>query len=197
MFDIFSEKNRILIKKVFLPSVVILLCFVSVVGSTYALFTNGEDGKVNINAASGYIQLDILDTNNQSLIGDNIDFIIPSDLDLTNLEPGATIRTQGFKIKNNGNITVNFKLFKNENSNINWTELEEGFELWITDDKNDKTNAQNVKNFIGTLAPGETSGEYYLFIKMKESAGNNFQSQIFTGIGITVYAVQGNVSTNQ
>ena len=197
MFDIFSEKNRILIKKVFLPSVVILLCFVSVVGSTYALFTNGEDGKVNINAASGYIQLDILDTNNQSLIGDNIDFIIPSDLDLTNLEPGATIRTQGFKIKNNGNITVNFKLFKNENSNINWTELEEGFELWITDDKNDKTNAQNVKNFIGTLAPGETSGEYYLFIKMKESAGNNFQSQIFTGIGITIYAVQGNVSTNQ
>ena len=197
MFDIFSEKNRILIKKVFLPSVVILLCSVSVVGSTYALFTNGEDGKVNINAASGYIQLDILDTNNQSLIGDNIDFIIPSDLDLTNLEPGATIRTQGFKIKNNGNITVNFKLFKNENSNINWTELEEGFELWITDDKNDKTNAQNVKNFIGTLAPGETSGEYYLFIKMKESAGNNFQSQIFTGIGITIYAVQGNVSTNQ
>ena len=193
MFNIFSDENRGLVKKVFIPAIVILLCFISVVGTTYALFTSGEDGKVAVNASSGYIKLDILDTNNQSLIGDNIDFVIPSDFDMSNFEPGATIKTQGFKIQNKGSITVNFKLFINENPNVDWKALEEAFELWITDDPNDFTNAKDAKTFIGTLGPNETSDEYYLFFKMKETAGNDFQLQIYSGIGITVYAVQGNV----
>ena len=36
------------------------------------------------------------------------------------------------------------------------------------------------------------SETYYLVIRMKETAGNEFQNKTYTGIGITVYAVQGN-----
>ena len=47
------------------------------------------------------------------------------------------------------------------------------------------------------LAPGKTSVNYRLLIKMKETVGNEFQGKTYTGIGVTVYAVQGNVSIKE
>ena len=39
---------------------------------------------------------------------------------------------------------------------------------------------------------GDTSDIYYLVVKMKANAGNKFQGRSFSGIGVTVFAVQGN-----
>jgi hypothetical protein len=56
--------------------------------------------------------------------------------------------------------------------------------------------AKKITEFEGTLGPEESGKVYYLVIKMKESAGNDFQNKVYSGIGITVYAVQGNVNIN-
>jgi hypothetical protein len=49
-----------------------------------------------------------------------------------------------------------------------------------------------MDEFYGTVAKDGVSTTYYLYIKMKETIGNDFQNKVYTGIGITVYAVQGN-----
>lgn len=181
-------------KKVTMSVFIILLCLVSVVGSTWALFTSGEDGKIGINSTSGYIDLDIVDTDGNSLVGEVLNFESKvDDGKPIYFEPGATFYTQGFTIKNNGNITVNYRLYISNDENENMELFSEAFDLWVTDDLNNIGDDSKITQFVGTLAPGETGSTQYLVIRMKEDAGNDFQGKVYTGIGITVYAVQGNV----
>jgi hypothetical protein len=108
-------------------------------------------------------------------------------------EPGATFYTQGFKVKNVGDIPVNFRLSVSEDESIDMEEFHRAFEVWISTSPTDPSNAQRLTNFTGRLEVGESSeSAYYLFIKMKETVGNEFQGKSYTGIGITVYAVQAN-----
>ena len=72
--------------------------------------------------------------------------------------------------------------------------FDEAFELWIVKEGKDFLTADKLTEFKESgLAVGESSETYYLFVRMKESAGNEFQGKTYTGIGVTVYAVQGNV----
>ena len=54
-------------------------------------------------------------------------------------------------------------------------------------------SGKDITEFKGTLGPGEMTTTYYLVVRMRESANNDFQGVMYSGIGITVYAVQGNV----
>ena len=51
---------------------------------------------------------------------------------------------------------------------------------------------EKLEDFNGRLEVGQSSDIYYLVFRMKETAGNDFQKQEFSGVGITVCAVQGN-----
>ena len=51
-----------------------------------------------------------------------------------------------------------------------------------------------LREFKGRLEREQSSDVYYLVFYMKESVGNEYQDQEFTGVGITVCAVQGNVN---
>lgn len=181
-------------KKITMSIAIIFLCLTSVIGTTWALFTSGNDGKIGINSTSGYIDLDIVDVDGNSLVGDVLDFETKSDDgEPIYFEPGATFYTQGFTVKNNGNITINYRLYISSDEGENMESFNEAFELWVTDDPNSIGGENKITEFVGTLNPGETGKVQYLVIKMKESAGNDFQGKTYTGIGITVYAVQGNV----
>ena len=94
---------------------------------------------------------------------------------------------------NKGDIPVNFSLSVSKDDKINMEEFDEAFEIWIirASEENFK-NAERITNFKGRLEVGESSEKYCLVIKMKESVGNEFQGKTYTGIGVTVYAVQGN-----
>jgi hypothetical protein len=181
-------------KKIAMSVCIIFLCFSSVVGVTWALFTSGNDGKIGINTTSGHIDLDIVDTNGNSLVGDVLNFESDrEDGEPIYFEPGATFYTQGFAVKNNGNITINYRLYISNDENENMESFSEAFELWISENPNSIAGANRITEFEGTLAPGESGNNYYLVIKMKETANNDFQGKVYTGIGVTVYAVQGNV----
>lgn len=182
-------------KKTFIiAAMVILLCLVSITGATFALFTSTtEDGKIGINTTSGSLKVDIIDAsdNPTSLVGDVLDFITTSDKQEILFEPGAMYYTEGFRVKNNGTIPMNFILYISEDETVS-EDFSEAFEVWLTNDPTSRSNMVKIQEFDGGLAVGETSDIYYLVFRMKETAGNEFQDRAFTGVGITVCAVQGN-----
>ena len=185
-------------KTFIIAAMVILLCLVSITGATLALFTsNTEDGKIGINATSGNLKVDIVDAseNPSSLVGDVLDFVTTSDNKKILFEPGAMYYTEGFRVKNNGSIPVNFILYISEDETVS-ADFSDAFEVWLTEDPTNRENMVKLQEFDGRLEVGQNSSIYYLVFRMKETAGNEFQDRTFTGVGITVCAVQGNVSIN-
>lgn len=185
-------------KTFIIAAMVILLCLVSITGATLALFTSTtEDGKIGINATSGNLKVDIVDAseNPSSLVGDVLDFVTTSDNKKILFEPGAMYYTEGFRVKNNGSIPVNFILYISEDETVS-ADFSDAFEVWLTEDPTNRENMVKLQEFDGRLEVGQNSSIYYLVFRMKETAGNEFQDRTFTGVGITVCAVQGNVSIN-
>lgn len=186
-----SEKRKT--TTIIILIIIILLLLSTVVGLTFALFTSGgDDGKIGVNVTSGECKIDIVDAEDKSLVGDVLDFVTAEKKDKIYFEPGATYYTEGFEVKNIGNIPVNFRVFISEDEINDRYEFQEAFELWITKDPSNLEGAEKLTEFTGRLEVDQLSETYYLVIRMKESAGNEFQNKTYTGIGITVYAVQGN-----
>lgn len=180
-----------------IAALVILLCLVCLTGATLALFTSDlNDGTIGIITTSGDVEIDIVDISGASLENKALSFMTvfgTTDSGSVLFEPGAIFYTQGFKIKNTGDIPVNFSLSVSKDDKIDMAEFDEAFEIWIVKEGDDFRGAEQLTRFkVDGLAAGESSDTYYLFIKMKESVGNEFQGQTYTGIGVTVYAVQGN-----
>lgn len=187
MFRYKSNKQALVI-----AALVILLCLVCLTGATLALFTNDlADGTIGIVTTTGDVEIDIVDTYGESLQNEALSFITTSGE--PTFEPGATFYTQEFTIVNIGNIPVQFSLSVSKDEDFKDEDVANAFEIWIVPaDDPDYRNAERLTNFKGRLKPGDASASYVLIVKMKETAGNEFQDRTFTGIGITVYAVQGN-----
>lgn len=186
---------------VIIAALVILLCLACLTGATLALFTSDpNDGTIGIVTTSGDVEIDIVDTSGVTLQNRALAFMTTSgatDSDDVLFEPGATFYTQGFKIKNTGDILVNFSLSVSKDDKIDMEEFAKAFELWIVKEGDDFSNAEKLTEFkVNGLAAGESSDTYYLYIRMKESVGNEFQGKTYSGIGVTVYAVQGNAKLN-
>lgn len=181
-----------------IAALVILICLACLTGATFALFTsNTNDGTIGIVTTSGDVEIDIVDTSGETLQNKALAFVTTSgatDGGNVLFEPGATFYTQGFKIKNKGNIPVNFSLSVSKDDKIDMEEFNKAFELWIVKEGDDLSNVERITEFkVNGLAAGESSATYCLFIRMKETAGNEFKGKTYSGIGVTVYAVQGNV----
>ena len=177
-----------------MTALVILLCLVCLTGATLALFTsNLNDGTIGIVTTSGDVEIDIVDTEGATLQNKALGFITSSADKEPLFEPGATFYTQEFQVMNRGDIPVNFSLSVSKDDKIDMEEFDEAFEVWIVRASDgDFKNAERITSFKGRLEVGESSEKYRLVIKMKESVGNEFQGKTYTGIGVTVYAVQGN-----
>ena len=195
-------------KQAFIMTVlVILLCLVCLTGSTLALFTNDvKAGTIGIVTTSGEVAVDIVDLSGKSLQNEELSFMTLSgtiDSGKVFFEPGMVFCTQGFQIKNLGSIPINFRLsvcdddvIDMDGDPIPMEEFNKIFEVWITTDPTDLTKATPLMPFLGSLSAEEgqnLSDVYYLCIKMREAVGNKFQGKTYAGIGVTVYAVQGNV----
>lgn len=193
-----SEKSSMRRSTIVLSIMIICLCFVSAVGMTWALFTSGgEDGTIGVNASSGKLRVDIVDTEGNSLDGQSLGLLTTSDSRTILFEPGACYRTQSFKIKNSGNITANYRVYISYAEGTDAEQFRRAFDVYVTSDPDDLDSGKRIYEFSGTLVENSFSDTYFLVVKMKESAGNEFQSMTFTGLGVTVFAVQGNVETSR
>ena len=190
-----------------IATLAILLCLLSLTGATFALFTNSlSDGTIGVITTAGNVDVDIVDATDTgySLVGEALMFQTTAEQQKILFEPGSTFRTQGFKIKNAGNVPINFHMYvsKNEQNNIDLETFKETFDVWISTDPNDASNATPIDSFVARLetefsVEGNLSETYYLYVRMKETAGNEYQGKEYTGIGITVYATQGNVAIEE
>ena len=182
-------------KSILIAAIIILLCTISITGATLALFTSRQDGKIGINATSGRLEVDIVDTSIEgpsTLVGEVLDFETTSSKRKVIFEPGATYITEGFRVVNLGNIPINFIIYLSKDEDSEKPPFDAAFDVWITDDRKDPTRRVNMKDFENRLEVGQSSDIYYLVVRMKDDAGNAYQNQTYSGIGITVWAVQGN-----
>ena len=196
MFRYKTKKQAFII-----AALIILICLVCLTGATLALFTSDiNDGTIGIITTAADLNVDIVDTAGETLQGRALTFVTTAgaaDSSKVLFEPGAVFYTQGFKVKNEGNVPVNFKLSVSKDDRIDQNEFDSAFDVWIVKEGDDMSTAQKLTEFKGRIEVGKDSETYYLFIKMKESVGNEFQGKTYTGIGVTVYAVQGNVDIKE
>ena len=186
-----SSKRRIITLAVI--TIVMYLC--CMIGATWALFINDpKDGTIGINVTTGELDVDLTDEHDNSLVGQVLKFTRAGVAEEVYFEPGATYYTQGFKVKNAGDIPMNYRMFISEDEDLDIKAFNEAFEVWITTDRTQKTPAEKLTEFSGKLMPQTESDVFYLFVRMKTDADNDFQGEEYSGIGITVYAVQGNVN---
>lgn len=181
--------------RIVIAAMIILLCLISIIGATLALFTNRDDGKIGINVTSGKVKVDIVEAEGDpaaSLVNDVLDFHVVDEKTEVLFEPGACYYTEGFRIKNLGNIPINYILYITEDKDLE-KDFYDAFDVWITTDPKDRSTGIDIKDFGGSLGVDKSSEVYYLVFRMKESAGNEYQNRKFKGVGITVCAVQGNV----
>jgi predicted ribosomally synthesized peptide with SipW-like signal peptide len=155
------------------------------VGSTFAWFTDSATSGGNTIQA-GTLKVDIVAEDGTSLVGDKLFFQNKNgDTDIL-WEPGATFRTQSFKIKNAGNLALKYRLALNGiEGNAELLDVI-SFSIVVADGA-----AVNLESFEGKLDESDALSEiYYIQGYMDEEAENNYQGKTLEGIGVTVFASQ-------
>ena len=195
------NNNQKATKRALLTSVMALvMCVVMLVGTTFAWFTDTASTGVN-KIVAGNLDVDIVDGNGDSLDGKTLNFVNKENQSNILWEPGATFHTEGFRIKNGGNLALKWKMVVNKDSAS--TGVVEGLngkagmnlldviDFSVVSSKNENAPAVKIDEFVGhTAAETIDSVTYYIKGTMKTSAGNDYQGLTLDGITITVYATQ-------
>ena len=196
------NNNQKATKRALLTSVTALvMCVVMLVGTTFAWFTDTASTGVN-KIVAGNLKVDIVDADNTNTSLDKgtlkfIQAVNESEVRLVEdvlWEPGATFFTQGFKIANNGNLALKYKvvvsgitgdtgLLKVMKFDVVSAMTKTGSEVNF-----DTTPGQLLPSAAGTPSVSDTT--YYLRGHMDENAGNEYKNMTLTGISVTVYATQ-------
>ena len=175
----FSSKQALL-----LSVLSMVLCVSMLIGSTFAWFTDSATANVNT-IQSGNLDVELVGEDGEPLEGalkwkaqDNRETIL--------WEPGCEYKTQGFRIKNNGNLALKYTIALN--GVVGDAKLLEVINFSVVD-ANGTEIALNT--FEGKLEnANQTSDVLYLKGKMSEAADNNYMKQELSGITIVVYATQ-------
>ena len=210
-------------KRALLTSVMALvMCVVMLVGTTFAWFTDTASTNVN-RIVAGNLKVDILDANGKSVAkGDTkraLSFTrasVTTDSGTTVVstedilwEPNCTYLTEGFQIKNAGNLALKWKIAINKDEVTNGKvgseatpskSLLEVIDFSIVDAAG---VAVDIDNFTGHIVPADDSGTntglsgvYKIKAHMDANAGNDYQNLTLNGITITVYATQDTVEND-
>ena len=176
-------------KRALLTSVLaMLLCVSMLIGSTFAWFTDSASTAVN-KIQAGTLDIQLLDEAGNSLEGQTLTWqkAAGAEAETVLWEPGCTYKLQPFKIKNNGNLALKYKVVISGidgdaelNEVIDWSyTLADSSAFPITEENH--------------LAAGQDTGLITITGHMQESAGNEYQGKSIDGIGITVVATQDTV----
>ena len=175
----------------------IVLCFVMLIGTTFAWFTDTASTAVNT-IQSGKLDIDIVDKGGtNSLDGKTLYFRNANNGTDILWEPGATFHLDQFQLVNKGNLALKYKLTVNGVEGD--TELLDAIDFTV---KIGDAAATKLEGWEGVLLPKEatpiddekeaveTTGLITISGHMKETAGNEYQGKTLTGLGIKVVATQ-------
>ena len=180
-------------KRALLTSVMALvMCVVMLVGTTFAWFTDTASTGVN-KIQAGNLKVDIVDESGNSLDGKTLNFKDFNGKTDILWEPGATFFTQGFKIANEGNLALKYKVVVSGITGD--TGLLKVMKFDVVSAMTKTGSEVNFTATPGQLLPSASdapsvSDVYYLRGHMDEDAGNEYKNMTLTGISVTVYATQ-------
>ena len=198
--------NKRATKRALLTSVMALvMCVVMLVGTTFAWFTDTASTGVN-KIVAGNLKVDIVnEAGTASIKNSGLEFVSADNVtkgEAILWEPGCRYLTEGFRIKNDGNLALKWKAEINKDNIVDGkvegsTIAKDGKSLLdvidfyvVTKTADGAETEVAIKDFIGNLAKGEKSGVYYIKGVMQTTAGNDYQDLTLDGITITVYATQ-------
>ena len=204
--------NKKATKRALLTSVMALvMCVVMLVGTTFAWFTDTASTGVN-KIVAGNLKVDIVnEAGTASIKNSGLEFVSADNVtkgEAILWEPGCRYLTEGFRIKNDGNLALKWKAEINKDNIVDGkvegsTIAKDGkslldvIDFYVVTKATDGTEtAVAIENFTGKLGATETSGVYYIKGVMKTTAGNDYQDLTLDGITITVYATQDTVESD-
>lgn len=179
------NKSKFTKRALISSAISLILCMAMFMGSTYAWFTDTASANVNTITA-GNLDVDLVDKNGATLSGKSLEWKTDDNRSQNAIywEPGCTYELQDVFVKNNGNLSLKYKVYINGIKGdakllevIEWTVL-------VGDVETD------LSKFEGQLKPDEISAPIVLKGHMKEEAGNEYQNLTVDGISISVYATQ-------
>ena len=161
------------------------------VGTTFAWFTDTASTGVN-KIQAGTLDVQLLDEQGNTLEGQTLSWkkAAGHENEAVLWEPGCTYNLQSFKIKNNGNLALKYKIVIS--GIVGDAKLLEAIDFTVTG-VDGVTTANALNGFEGKLAASSMTDAITISGHMKESAGNEYQGKSIDGIGITVVATQDTV----
>ena len=202
------NNNKKATKRALLTSVMALvMCVVMLVGTTFAWFTDTASTGVN-KIVAGNLKVDIVGADSENHI-EKLNFTkaagAPAGEELL-WEPGCRYLTEGFRIKNDGNLALKWKAEINKDNIVDGKaaptakdgkSLLDVIKFYVVTSTDENAEAVAIENFKGNLEANKTSDDvYYIKGVMKTSAGNDYQNLTLDGITITVYATQDTVEND-
>ena len=191
--------NRKQTKRALLTSIMALvMCVVMLVGTTFAWFTDTASTNVN-KIEAGKLDVQMLDKGGNDLEGKTLNWVKAEGGKNQQVlwEPGCSYDLESFKIKNNGNLKLKYKVLIN--GLIGNAELLKAIDFTVAvanpaltpkDGTSTVSTVAGLNSFEGTLDAGAETGLITITGKMKTDAGNTYQGKTIDGIAITVYAAQ-------
>ena len=167
------------------------MCVSMLVGTTFAWFTDTASTGVN-KIQAGTLDVQLLDEQGNTLEGQTLSWkkAAGHENEAVLWEPGCTYNLQSFKIKNNGNLALKYKIVIS--GIVGDAKLLEAIDFTVTG-VDGITTANALNGFEGKLAASSMTDAITISGHMKESAGNEYQGKSIDGIGITVVATQDTV----
>ena len=194
-----NMSNRKQTKRALLTSIMALvMCVVMLVGTTFAWFTDTASTNVN-KIEAGKLDVQMLDKGDNDLEGKTLNWVKAEGGKNQQVlwEPGCSYDLESFKIKNNGNLKLKYKVLIN--GLIGNAELLNAIDFTVAvadpaltpkDGTSTVSTVADLNSFEGKLDAGAETSLITITGKMKTDAGNTYQGKTIDGIAITVYAAQ-------
>ena len=191
--------NRKQTKRALLTSIMALvMCVVMLLGTTFAWFTDTASTNVN-KIEAGKLDVQMLDKGDNDLEGKTLNWVKAEGGKNQQVlwEPGCSYDLESFKIKNNGNLKLKYKVLIN--GLIGNAELLNAIDFTVAvadpaltpkDGTSTVSTVADLNSFEGKLDAGAETSLITITGKMKTDAGNTYQGKTIDGIAITVYAAQ-------
>ena len=184
------KKNNATKRALISSMITMVLCVAMLIGTTFAWFTDTASTGVNT-IQSGNLDVELVDEKGNSL-GESLQWVKAEGHENEAIlwEPGATYQLQGFKVKNNGNLALKYKIM------VSGVQEGDAELLKVLDFTMTEGNTALDLNAEHKLAAGATSDVITLTAQMKQEAGNEYQNKEINGITITVVATQDTVESD-
>ena len=168
----------------------LIVCIAMLIGTTLAWFTDTASTSVN-KIQAGNLKVALVDENGNPLT-DALQWQKATGHEDEEVlwEPGAKYNLQSFKVKNNGNLALKYKI---KISGIEQGDAELLKVLQFTYNEGSSTLDLDAEHH---LKAEEESGLITISAKMDESAGNEYKGMSVDGIKITVVATQDTVESD-